>query len=429
MKSDFEFSRLENGVRVILVPMSGVKSIGVGVYVGTGSRYETPEINGISHFLEHMVFKGTKKFPTHKETSYLEGLGAIQNAWTDVDATCYWSKIPSDKWKLGLEMVKELALYPTIPARDLEIERGVILEEIRRREDRPDEMSSEVLQELMFAPNPLGMTVLGTEAVIKSLSKDQFMDYHQSQYKSDNIVVALAGDIKNISEVKKSIEEWFESLPKSKSGKFLTVKNSQTEPRLKVERKELANQAHIELGVPAVSVTDPRRFPLSVLTTYLGRGLSSRLFTELREKRGLCYAVRADDQKLVDTGLWSVYAGLNIDKLEDAIEAILGEMSRLKNTKLTDQELAQAKEKIRGPLLFSMENPVNQMDWYAKQALDKPDEVLDYDTVIDRLMQVTVDDVQQVARDLFRSEMLNLAIVGPVDKDREANLLMLCKKL
>ena len=156
----FEFYTLRNGVRVVLVPMSGVESVAVGVYVKTGSRYETPGNNGISHFLEHMVFKGTKKFPTHKDTSYLEGLGAIQNAWTDVGATAYWCKLPADRWREGLEMVKELALYPLIPEADLEIERGVILEEINRHNDRPEELAGELLMETMYGENPLAMTVL-----------------------------------------------------------------------------------------------------------------------------------------------------------------------------------------------------------------------------------------------------------------------------
>ncbi|MEK7155182.1 MAG: pitrilysin family protein [Patescibacteria group bacterium] len=423
MSKNFEFYRLKNGVRVVLVPMNGVQSVGVGVYVGTGSRYETHKINGISHFLEHMVFKGTKKFPTHKETSYLEGLGAIQNAWTDVDATAYWCKLPADKWKEGLEVVKELALYPTIPTKDLEIERGVILEEIRRHEDRPDELSGEVLQELMFAPNPLGMTILGEEKVIKSLSRDDFLRYHQSQYKSDNIVVAIAGNSAQRSVLSAQVEKWFGDIPQAKEGDFQRVTTIKG-PRIKVLKKKLTNQAHLSLGVEGINVADPRRFALTLLTAHLGQGLSSRLFVELREKRGLCYAVSASESRLRDIGEWDVYAGVSIDKLEEALEGILSELKRTKEIKLTKDELAQAKEKMRGPLIYSMEDPVKQMNWFAKQALDRPEEMMSYDMVIDRLMGVTAKDIQSVARDLFRTEKLNLAVVGPVkNKDRLLKLL------
>ena len=409
----FDFYTLRNGVRVMLVPMEGVQSTAVGVYTGTGSRYESPQINGISHFLEHMAFKGTRRFPTHKDTSFLEGLGAIQNAWTDVDATCYYCKIPADHWEAGLELAKELALFPTIPNKDLEIERGVILEEIRRRDDRPDELSGEVLQEMMFPGNPLGMTILGNPEVIKAVSRGDFTAYHSSQYVSKNVLVVLAGKV-DMKAVKPRIEEWFSDLEPKLPRNFEKPGPGQTDARVKIMYKELSNQAHIELAVPGLPLTDPRRFAATLLTVYLGRGLSSRLFLELREKRGLCYAVRASEERWVDTGVWSVYAGLNIEKLDDAVTAILSEMARVKETKLTKKELAEAKEKVRGPILFSAEDPLHQMDYYGRQALDRPNEILTYDVLIDRLMQIDAEEIRQIANDLFKAERLNLAVVGPV---------------
>lgn len=419
----YDFYRLENGVRVMLVPMEGVQSIGVGVYVQTGSRYETERINGISHFLEHMAFKGTKKFPTHTDTSYLEGLGAIQNAWTDVDATAYWTKIPADKWREGLEVVKELALYPTIPQKDLEIERGVILEEINRRDDRPDEIVSEELQKLMYAANPLGRMILGKPEVIKSVTRQDFLDYHDSQYVSDRLAVVLAGKIPDTGMVKQQIEEWFGGLTKNKGRNFEKVDDSQTKPGVSILQKKLAAQVHIELGVRGVNDDDERRFALAVLTSYLGQGLSSRLFIELREKRGLCYSVHASSQNLSDVGIWSVYAGVALPKMEAAISAIWEEMKRLRDVKLTDEELLKAKEKLRGPMLFSMENPISQMEWYARQALDKPDHLMSYDDVLNRLMQIDSDQIQKVAQELFVPEKANLAVVGPVLGSQKEKLL------
>lgn len=407
---------------MVLVPMLGVESIAVGVYVGTGSRFETPKINGLSHFLEHMVFKGTHKFPTHQETSYLEGLGAMQNAWTDVDTTCYYCKIPANYWRQALELMKELAINPTFPAKDLEIERGVILEEISRKEDRPDELSGEVLQKLMYRGNPLGMTILGDATVIKQVAREDFVAYHEEQYVARNIVVAMAGKI-DVAEAKKAVEEWF-SVQTDREPKALEpVADVQKKSRVEVLRRKLANQAHIEIGLTGLTVSDPRRYALTLLTSYLGYGLSSRLFTELREKRGLCYAVRASEERWVDTGVWSVYAGLNIEKLEEAVGAVLGEMKRLKEVKLSEKELIAAKEKVRGPLVFSMENPLNQMDFYAKQALDRPEEILTYDEVVGRLMQTDSTAIQKVAEDLFRSDKLNLAVVGPIDAQRGKVLL------
>lgn len=419
--SKYIFTRLKNGTRVILVPMEGVESTAVGVYVQTGSRYETPRINGISHFLEHMVFKGTKKFPTHTDTSYLEGLGAIQNAWTSMDATSYWCKIPADKWREGLELVKELAVHPLFPEKELEIERGVILEEINRREDRPDEISGEELMRLMYPSSSLGMTILGEPEVIKSVSRQDFVDYHALQYKPGRMVVAMAGKV-DTDAAMKAIEEWFGELPAESGQDFTPFVDTQKSPAISFYKKDTAAQAHIELAVRGLTDADPRRFPLSLLTAYLGQGLSSRLFIEVREKRGLCYTIRASQERFSDTGVWSVYAGLNTDKLADAIKAILAEMKRVKHEKLTEDEVNQSKEKLRGRLLFSMEDPIEQMEYFAKQALDRPDEILTHQEVIDRLMQSNADMIRNVAVDLFTPEKLNLAIVGPVPETRKAEL-------
>ena len=413
---------------MVLCPMTGIESTAVGAFVETGSRYETPQINGISHFLEHMVFKGTKKFPTPKDTSYLEGLGAIQNAWTDVDATAYWCKIPSDRWQEGLELVKELVLYPRIPAKDLEIERGVIIEEINRKEDRPDEISAELLMKIMYPGNSLGMTILGTTEVIKGISRADFLNYHQSQYVAGRIVVAVAGNISAYnSQLLSKIEEYFGGLPKNRGGDFQPVNPAWSKPAIEIYRKDLAAQVHLNMGFPGLTVSDPRRFALAILTAYLGHGLSSRLFTELREKRGLCYAITADEARLTDTGVWSIYAGLNIEKLEEAVKAIQEELHRVKEVFLTEEELLAAKEKNRGPILFSAENPVNVMNFYAKQVLDRPEEIMTYDQVIDRLLQIDSKQVQKVAQDLFVSEKINLSLVGPVEERRQTELVKLLR--
>lgn len=422
----FDFYRLPNGVRVMLVPMAGVESVAVGTYMGVGARFETENINGISHFLEHMVFKGTTKFPTHEDTSYLEGLGAIQNAWTDVDATAYWCKIPANRWKEGLEVVKELALNPTFPEADLEIERGTILEEINRSADKPENVVGEQLYKLMFAGNSLERTILGRPEVINSVSRQDFVDYHAKHYLSGNTVVILAGKL-DIEETKKAIQEWFGGMPQMSATAYDIYRDTQTQSQVTIFHKDLSNQAHIELAVRGLTLDDPRRFALAILTSYLGEGLSSRLFVELREKRGLCYAVRVAEQKMKDTGVWSVYAGVALSKLEEAIKAILSEMTRLKEVKLTEKELVASKEKLRGPLLFSAENPINQMEYYARQVLERPEEILTHQQVIDNLMAVTADEIQSVAQSIFLTQKLNLAVVGPLEQSKKDELSKLLK--
>ncbi|MDO8488161.1 MAG: pitrilysin family protein [bacterium] len=423
--STLDLYQLDNGLRVVLVPMQGVQSVAVGVFVKTGSRYETAKDNGISHFVEHMVFKATKKLPTAKDTSRLEGLGAIQNAWTDVGATAYWCKIPADKWRDGLEVVKELALYPLFPQKDLDIERGVILEEMKRREDRPDELVQELLMKVMYGANPLGLATLGDPEVIKGITRNDFVDYHRRQYVPGRMVVVLAGRLEKISEIKSQIAAWFGSLPAKDGEEFPHIDDTQAKPALQVLPKKLANQAHLCLSFRGFNASDPRRFASTILTTHLGQGLSSRFFLELREKRGLCYAVRADEDRLEDVGIWNVYIGTGMSTLKEAIEATLKELTRAKNKSLTKAELGQAKQKVRGPVLFTMENPIYQMEFYARQVLDRPQEVLDYDTLLDRVMGVTVQEVQESAQTLFQTEKINLAVVGPVDKAQEKQLLKL----
>lgn len=417
-----EFYKLKNGVRVVLVPMLGVQSVAAGVYVGTGSRYETVQNNGISHFTEHMVFKGTQKFPTTQDVSYLEGLGAIQNAATSLDYTQFYCKIPKDKWREGLEVVKELAVNPLFPAPEVEMERNVILEEIKWLNDHPDDLIGDVLQETLFASHPLGMPIIGRPEVISSLSQQDFIDFHGRFYGPDNLVVALAGKIDDLTEVKNQIEEWFGKLPSSNRPVFDQFKSTQTKPIVKIVAKPTLNQAFIALAVPGLSNHDPRRFALSVLNSYLGQGFTSRFYLEIREKRGLCYTISSGENRLDDTGYWGVFAGLNHGKLPEAITAILQEMRLVKDKPISNRDLEITKEKIRGPLIFSMENPIHQMNFYAKQVLDRYTDVLQYDTIIDRLMEVTVEEVQTIAQDLFVTEKLNLAVVGPLKKSEEKSL-------
>jgi predicted Zn-dependent peptidase len=420
---NYEFYTLDNGVRVILVPMPGVESVAVGVFTQTGSRYETAKNNGISHFLEHMVFKGTKNYPSHEETSRLEGLGAIQNAWTDTDATAYWCKIPAEHWEKALDLIKDLALYPLIPEKDLEIERGVILEEINRKEDRPDELVGEESMKLMFPGHPLGMTILGETDVIKGLKREDFLEYHAGRYKAGRLIVAMAGKMDQISKIKEKVKIILGVVPKEGGESPVKFVDGQGKPEIAVKLKELAAQAHIGLSVRGIRSNDPDRWALDILTSYLGEGLSSRLFVELREKRGLCYAVSAGGSKWEDTGTWGVYAGLNIEKLEAAVGAIWEEMKRMREYKLTQEELSQAKEKVRGPFIFAMENPYRQMEFFARQVMDLPEKILSVEETVKRVMEIDAEQIQKVAQRLFLNQKLNLAVVGPVDQSRKEKLL------
>ncbi|MBI4033098.1 MAG: insulinase family protein [Candidatus Blackburnbacteria bacterium] len=414
---------LPNGVRVLLVPIPGVQSIAVGVYIGAGSREESWETNGIAHFLEHMVFKGTKKFPTRKQTSILEGYGSIQNGYTYSETTAYWAKTPADKWKLGLEVQKDLALYPLLRKNDLEKERGVILEEIHRRDDAPEDKVWEIFYNMRFPNQSLGWSTLGRPEVIERVNRDSFAQFHQKNYVSSNLAVVAAGKIGKESEILKQIEEWFGDLPK-KSGSRRKRPKASIGAKVSLFSKMDAKQAHFVLGVSTFDLHDERQYALMVLNRILGFGTSGRLFTSVRDKRGLAYAVYSDYELEGDHGYWAAYSGVRLEKTEEAIRAVLEELRRIAEKKVPAQEFMKAKEKVRGPMLFAAEDPHMQMEFYAKQVLWRPNNIKTIGEVINRVMEVTAEDVQRVAREFFVPERLNLAIVGPFsDKSKFEKLL------
>ncbi|MDO8503834.1 MAG: pitrilysin family protein [bacterium] len=405
---------LPNGVRVLLVPIPGVESIAVGVYVGAGSREESWETNGIAHFLEHMVFKGTKKFPTRRQTSVLEGYGSIQNGYTYSDATAYWAKTPADKWKLGLEVQKELALNPLLRKSDLEKERGVILEEIHRRDDAPEDKVWENFYNMRFPNQSVGWSTLGRPEVIKTVSRESFAQFHQKNYVSSNLAVVVAGKIGDETEIFKQIEEWFGDLPK-KPGSRRKKPRIATGAKVDLFSKMDAKQAHFVLGVSTFDFHDERQYALMVLNRILGYGTSGRLFASVREKRGLAYAVYSGYDLEADHGYWAAYSGVKLEKTEEAIKAVLEELKRIAETKVPAQELLRAKEKVRGPMIFAAEDPHSQMEFYAKQVLWRPKNIKTMHEIIDRAMEVTAEDVQRVAGELFQDNRLNLAIIGPFE--------------
>lgn len=407
----FTFYKLSNGVRVVEVPMQGVKSVALGVFSTVGSRYESAEDNGISHFLEHLVFKGTKKYPTTADTSSLEALGAIQNAWTDVDATSYWCKIPSDQFHRGIDLVSDLALNPLVPPKDLEIEKGVILEEMNRRNDQPDQLVWEEFQAQMFADHPLGRSILGLPKVIKSATRDQILKYHTKHYTSDSLIVVVAGDLPG--DTKATIKKLFGHLPKKA---WVGPEGFKTKALKKMHfvKRPKDNQVNLVLGGYAATVYDTDRYIQNILLTVLGSGMSSRLFSELREKRGLCYSVSASDEKYPDVGVWTVYAGVATDKLKSALIGIKEQLQNLVDKPISEAELKSAKQRLKGMIIFSQEDPRRQMEYYASQVIDRDQEIYDYDQNLAKLMGVTAKQVQDYAAKIFRADNHYLTVLGPV---------------
>jgi predicted Zn-dependent peptidase len=393
------------------------------VHVAVGSRDELEAENGLAHFCEHMVFRGTKKLPTRDDTSVLEGLGAIQNGWTYSESTCYFAKLPHDKWELGLEVQKELALNPLFRDKDLESEKGVVIEEINKREDAPDELVWEVVEEMRFPNQAVGRSTLGKAEVIRSATGDQIRKFHSKYLNGGKILVAVAGKLDEQERVKEKIEVDFGSLSANE-------KTLREEPKfsagaqVKVINKP-NTQVNLLISFDTFALGDKRRYVLKLIDNILGSGLSSRLFRNVRDRLGLAYSIGSDYSLEVDHGSFSVYAGVSPDKLELAVGAIMAELNLLKTEGVLEQELVAAKEKFRGPMMFAMENPYNQMQYYAKCALWLPEAVMTPEEDINAAMGVKTEEILQLAHELFVPAKAKVAIVGPVASDKEAEVVKL----
>jgi predicted Zn-dependent peptidase len=395
----FSFYKLKNGVSVMLVPMQDVQSVSLGLYLRTGTRDETKEENGLAHFLEHVVFKGSKNYPTPESLMVLEATGGYKNAGTAQEYTVFEAKLPSDKLDLGLSVLSDIILNPLLKSEELENEKKTILEEISRRNDQSEELVVENFYTMRYKN---ALTTLGTEESVKSLHRDQFVSFWQKNYTSANLLVCIAGKFD-----KPDLEKYFEQLPISERVSWPKPEILQG-PMINVVERPSDQQVQMTLGGEAFAMDDTRRFALNVLFRILDFGLSGRLFKATRIDRNLVYNIHAGVDLNVDHGSWLVTAGVSKQNLSELIAIILKEL------RITEVELTDAKEKVRVPLLFSLESPMSQMEFYAAQGLFRPQEILTHAQVVEKIMAVTAKDVQEVAQALFQTQNLYLSLVGPV---------------
>lgn len=421
----YKLTKLKNGVRVLTIPMNGVESVTTLVMVGAGSRYEDKKINGLSHFLEHMFFKGTKKRPTALDiSSEIDGIGGEFNAFTSKEYTGYYVKAAKKHLELSLDVISDMLLHSTFSSAEIEKEKGVIVEEINLYEDTPMRRIGDTFEELLYGDQALGWRVIGTKDVIKSISRDMFVRYIEGLYKGGNVIVGIAGGIgstsprlRGASDEKLAInfvERYFGELKGEKGGKLLAVKGEQRQPKVLVSYKK-TDQAHMCLGVRAFPVDHPDRYALSVLSTILGGNMSSRLFIQVRERRGLAYYVRSSTDHYHDAGYFVTQAGLDIKRIEEAVRVILEEYYKVtKMTEVTEGELTKAKEYIKGKMVLELEDSQSVAGLYVSQALLEK-EIKTPSEIMKKVGGVTKEDVARVAGEVFRNEKLNLAVIGPFD--------------
>ena len=408
----YEVHTLKNGFRIILAESPGAESATVMMMSGTGSRYESEQENGMAHFLEHMVFKGTKHRKNAKVIAEeLDRVGGQFNAFTAKDHTAYYAKVDKRHVDTALAVVSDIFLNPTFPKAEIERERGTVVEEINMYEDMPIRSVLDEFDMTIFGNNtPLGRTILGPKRNIKSFTRAQFTDYFARNYVAGNSVLVVSGAFgktKVLKEAKKLFGTMREGVVPTHESHIC----EQDAPRVHIKHKK-TDQTHLVLGVSAYPFGHADEPVLHVLAAILGGGMSSRLFTQVRERRGLAYYVKADSDRYDDAGVFYMRAGVANEKLADALTTILAEVRKMKKTKLTDAELSKAKEYVKGTKALALDttDAVAEYVGYAVLVRDEKRDIRAFNRAIDA---VTNSDVQRVARELFTTDALNLAVVGP----------------
>jgi predicted Zn-dependent peptidase len=407
--------RLANGLRVITAPMPHTRSVSVSIYVGAGSRYETPAEAGISHFVEHLCFKGTAKRPTAQQISEaIDSVGGIINAATDREYTVYYVKVARPHLELALDVLVDLVSTPLFDEEELEKERKVVLEELASVADSPGQQVDLLLDELLWPGQPLGWDVAGTNESVSALTRDMVVDYVGRQYVPNNMVVSVAGNIDE-EAILDLLEPTLGSLETGEPGPWFPSSNGQQEPRASVLTKR-TEQSHIALGMHALPLNHPDRYALDLVSVLFGESMSSRLFVELRERQGLCYDVHSYVTHFLDTGSFGLYAAVDPTNGRQAVSALMVELRRLM-AGVPDEELIKAKELAKGRMLLRMEDTRAVSGWLGGQEI-LTSEVLTPEEVVMRLDAVTPEDVSRVVREVLKREHLNLAVVGPHRSER-----------
>ncbi len=401
---------LENGLRLITSPMPHTRSASICIFLGVGSRYEPPAQAGISHFLEHLFFKGTEKRTRPQDiAAAIEGVGGILNAGTDRELTTYWCKSAAVHFPLALDVLSDMLLHSRFDAVEIERERQVIFEEIHMVKDSPHQRVGMLVDELLWPDHPLGTDVAGTAASVGAISRQSLLDFVAERYLPENAVVSVAGALSHeeaTEAVTAATAEWRGGATPAGFVAFQAGKN----PRLGVEERD-TEQTHLSLALPGLSLRHPHRFALDLLSVILGEGMSSRLFVEIRDNLGLAYSIHSYTEHLHDTGALTIYAGVEHEKLEVAIRAIVGEL-RLLLEPVDDEELTKAKELSKGRLLLRMEDSRSVAGWTGGQEI-LTGEILSVEDVVEKVDAVTVDEVCEIAREVLVGDQLRLAVVGP----------------
>ncbi len=407
-------------MRVLLVPTKGTDTVSVVVLVRVGSRYEYKRINGASHFIEHMMFKGTRRRPTAQHISRaLDGIGADFNAFTGKNVTGYYVKVDKSHLALGIDLIDDMLFASKIDVGEMNRERGAIVEEINMYEDNPMMHVSDLLEQVMFEGGTLGWEIAGTQKIIKKMDHGEIHEFYQQHYQPSNMTLVISGNINR--GVRKMVQMRFgkrRSNGKDRNGfEDVVLPKAQKQPRARVQTKK-TEQAQIAIGLPSFGVQDPRNTALKLLTTILGGNMSSRLFVEVRERKGLAYFVRAFNSAYEDVGVLMIRAGLDTERLELAMKTIMKELRSLKKNGVTARELKEAKMFVRGQVAIRMEDSFERAQWYAREQMFQK-RVRSPQAYLKHMDTITKKQVHDVAKEVLNFNKMSIAAVGPFASDKE----------
>ncbi len=417
----YQKSVLKNGLRLITATMPHTHAVSINFFIATGSRYEDDAHAGVSHFIEHLCFRGTPARPTSREISAaIEGTGGMLNAATDKELTVYWAKVARPHFALALEVMVDMLLNSKFDPADIEKERQVIFEEINMCYDSPSQRVDILIDELLWPDHPMGRDIAGSRESVAAITRDMMLDYLRRQYEPSNTVISIAGDIQHeeaVTAVNRALGSWIAP----QSAFRYAAYQARPSARVRVEKKD-TEQMHLCLALPGISVIDPRRFALNLLNIILGEGMSSRLFTEIRDKLGLAYSIHSFVDHFRDTGSLIISAGVDNEKLPLAIGAMLTELAKLREG-IPDAEISKAKELSKGRLLLRMEDSRNVAGWGGGEEI-MTGHILTVDEVITLVDAITAEDLRQIANDLLVGKQLRLAVVGPVKSEEPLEKLL-----
>jgi len=402
---------LNNGIRIVTNDIKDRDSIALGFWIGAGGRYEKDKEKGIAHFLEHIVFKGSQKYLCEEIKMRVEGVGGALNAFTSEELTCFYAKIPTKHLDQTFDVLADMIAYPKILAKDVTKEKAVIIEEIKMYHDLPQHHVLELLDELLWPDHPLGKSLAGTPRTVSAITSQDLKKFHGAYYTPGNIVIAACGNLKHDRIVRLVTKKLSKLKPVTKIN-CIKANAAQSQPHVKFVKKDI-EQMHLALGLPGFDESHKDRYALSLLSIILGGNMSSRLFVELREKRGLAYSISCSYKALHDTGLFLVRAGVDNQKVVQAVALIIKELNKIKHDGVSRSEFQRAREYLSGQLLLGLEDTLEHMLWVGEGIVSK-NKIKTLKGILKELKKIKPADMKRIAKVILNAKRYNLAVVGPL---------------